>query len=125
MSLPTPKQPESQSVTGLVVGMALLAALVTALGSLWLSLGMDLKACNLCLYQRACIFCVVAVLAIGLLAQEGNATLIALLGLAPAAAAVAVAGFHNYLEYTGKLECPPGIANIGSAPQQAIVAEGI
>src|SRR5437763_499592 len=39
------------------------------------------------------------------------------------AAAVGVGAFHNYLEYTHQLECPAGIANVGTAPQQALVAE--
>jgi hypothetical protein len=125
MSSPTPPQPTSHPVTGLVVWTALLAALVAALGSIWLSLGMELKPCPLCYYQRACIFCVVAVLMIGMVAQERSAGLVALMGLGPAAAAVGLGAFHNYLEYTHKLECPAGIANIGTAPQQALVAEGV
>jgi disulfide bond formation protein DsbB len=125
----TPAVPQSPSppspITGLVVWTALLAALIAALGSLWLTLGMELKACPLCLYQRACIFCVVGVLTVGMMAQERSAGLVALMGLGPAAAAVGVCGFQNYLEHVGKLECPPGIGNIGTAPQQALVAESI
>ncbi len=128
MSSPAPTQPpqaEHYPVTGLVVWAALLAALVTGLGSLWLSMGMDLRACPLCLYQRACIFCVIIVLTVGMMAQERSAGLVAWIGLGPATAAVAICAFQNYLEHYGRLECPAGIANIGTAPQQALVAQGI
>jgi len=120
-----PPQSNSQPVAGLLIWPALLAALVTGFGSLWLTLGMDLRACPLCLYQRACVFCVIAILTVGVLARERHPKLLALVSLGPAAAAVAVCAYQNYLEQIGKLECPAGIANIGTAPQQALAAEAI
>src|SRR5436190_14879071 len=125
MSSPTAPPTTSHPVTGLLVWTALLAALIASLGSLWMSLGMNLVPCPLCFYQRACVFCVVAVLTVGMMAQERSAGLVALIGLAPAAAAVGIGAVHNYLEYMHQLECPAGIGNIGTAPQQALVAEGI
>jgi disulfide bond formation protein DsbB len=106
---------------------ALLVALTASAGSLWLTLGTDmkLKACPLCLYQRAGVFAAAAVLLIGFLARDRDVSLIALLALAPAAMATGVGVFHNYLMYEGKLECPPGIASVGTAPLQALAIEAI
>src|SRR5436190_2221701 len=43
---------------------ALLVALVAVAGSLWLSLGMNLKACPLCFYQRTFAMAVFGVLVV-------------------------------------------------------------
>jgi len=107
------------------IWLALLAAMAASVGSVWLSLGLELKACPLCLYQRACIFCTAGVLLIGLLLRRQEASAIGCIALAPAVAAMSVGVFHVYLESTGALECPPGIGKIGTSPQQALVAEAI
>jgi disulfide bond formation protein DsbB len=97
-----------------------LAALVVA-GSLHLSLGMGLKACPLCLYQRGFVIAALGSLLVGAVAGGRG---FALLGALPAVvAALAVGGYHIYLEAAGKLECPKGILGLGTAPQQAFVAE--
>src|SRR5436309_3284658 len=101
---------------------ALLVALVALAGSLWLSLGMHLKACPLCFYQRTFVMGVVGVLVMGLLTGARHSGYVSLLALPLAAGGVAVAGFHEYLEATGKLECPKGIADLGTAPQQSLAA---
>lgn len=111
--------------TSIRIWLALLAASAASAGSVWLSLGLELKACPLCLYQRACIFCTAAVLAIGVVSRKQEASAIGAIALAPAAAALGIGLYHVYLERTGALECPPGIANIGTAPQQAVAAEAI
>jgi disulfide bond formation protein DsbB len=103
----------------------MLAALVASLGSLWLTLGMGFKACPLCLYQRACIFATAAVLGIGVLMRERGEAGVCLAALPAAVAGLGVGVFHNYLEFSGKLVCPKGIGGIGTAPQQALVAEAI
>src|SRR5260370_8662109 len=48
------------------VWAALLVALIALAGSLWLSMGMGLKACPLCFYQRTFVMAPVAVLVFGL-----------------------------------------------------------
>ena len=50
-----------------LVWPSLLVALLALAGSLWLSIGLKLKACPLCFYQRTFVMGVVAVLGIGIL----------------------------------------------------------
>jgi len=102
--------------------LACAAALMTLAGSLWLSIGMDLKACPLCFYQRTFVMAIVAVMVIGLLSSRKVAGALTLLSLPLACAGLGVAGFHVALELNGTLECPDGILGLGSAPQQSLVA---
>ena len=95
-------------------------AVCGVVGSLWLSLGMNLKACPLCLYQRAFMASAAAVLLTGLLTDLRRSTILPLLALPAVFAGLGVAGFHEYLEMTGKLECPAGLFGVGSAPQQSV-----
>jgi hypothetical protein len=97
-------------------------AVVALLGSLWLSVGMGLKACPLCFYQRTFVMGVVAVLGVGLLTGPQYRSVLNLLALPMVVGGVGVALFHVYLELTGKLECPRGIMGIGTAPQQSLAA---
>jgi disulfide bond formation protein DsbB len=98
-----------------------LIAVVAAAGSLWLSIGMGLKACPLCLYQRAFVLSVAVVLTIGGLTGQfrEERSVLAVLCLPMALAGLGVAAFHVYLEFSGKLECPSGILEVGTAPQQS------
>jgi hypothetical protein len=82
---------------------------------------MGLKACPLCFYQRTFVMGVVAVLGIGVLTGQRHRGVLNLLTLPMVVAGVGVAVFHEYLEQTGKLECPGGIMGIGTAPQQSLV----
>ena len=100
---------------------AILATLIAAAatgGSLWLSIGMKLKACPLCFYQRTFVMAVAGMLITGLLARVERRTL-CLLAVPAAAAGFGVAGFHVWLEISGRLECPAGVMGIGTAPQQS------
>jgi len=63
-----------------------------------------------------------AVLVIGLLTEIRRSTILPLLALPAVFAGLGVAVFHEYLELTGKLECPAGLFGIGSAPQQSAAA---
>ncbi len=101
---------------------ALLLSLVALAGSLWLSIGMKLKACPFCFYQRTFVMSVVAVLVIGLLTGQRHRAVLNRLALPLVVAALGVAGFHVYLEVTGKLECPAGVLGLGTAPQQSLAA---
>lgn len=117
MSAPlTPEPSPSQGATW----VALLVALAGSAGSLWLSLGEGLQACALCYYQRSFILAIVGVLFLGLLTGAGKQTSLSLLALPLAAAGLSVAGFHFYLEKSGKMECPKGLYDLGTAPQQSV-----
>ena len=105
--------------------VALLVALVAVAGSLWMTLGMELKPCPLCYYERAFAMAAAAVLLVGLLSAAFRSSAVSLLALPCAAAGAGIAGWHEYLEYTGKLECPKGIFDIGTAPQQSVAALGL
>lgn len=101
--------------------LVLILASVASAGSLYLSIGLGLKACPLCFYQRS--FAIAALLV--------QATLIALDGLrSPRAcvtalplliAGLSVAAFHVYLVQTGKLECPLALFGWGDGPVQSYV----
>jgi disulfide bond formation protein DsbB len=115
------RTPPSTSTAPLTaVCLPLLVALVALAGSLWLSMGMRLKACPLCFYQRTFVMGVVAVLGVGVLTGERYRAVLNLLALPLAVAGFGVAAFHVFLELTGKLECPSGVMGIGTAPQQSL-----
>lgn len=97
--------------------ISLVFAVAALAGSLALSLGLSLKPCALCYYQRAFAMSLVAVLAIGLLAGAARPGRLA---LPIAVAGLGVALFHVSLELRGKLECPAGLLNLGTAPQQSL-----
>jgi disulfide bond formation protein DsbB len=105
------------------------AALVVAMaglgGSLYLSLGMELKACPLCFYQRTFMMSLVAVLVTGQVTGVARGGRLCLLALPLAVGGLGVAMFHVWLEIEGKLECPEGIAQQGTAPQQSLAAFGV
>jgi formate hydrogenlyase subunit 3/multisubunit Na+/H+ antiporter MnhD subunit len=86
-----------------------------------LSIGLKLKACPLCFYQRTFVMAVVAILGTGLLTGRRHRAVLNVLVLPLVVAALALAAFHVYVERTGKLECPAGVMGIGTAPQQSLV----
>jgi disulfide bond formation protein DsbB len=120
-SLPSVRTSASEAWTGANFWnwVALVIALAGLAGSLFLSLGMGLKACPLCFYQRTFMMGLVAVLGMGLL--TGNRGRLSLLALPLAVAGLGVAAFHVWLEISGTLECPQGLLGVGSAPQQSLV----
>jgi disulfide bond formation protein DsbB len=109
----------------LLVLSPLVIAVLALIGSLWLSVGMGLKACPLCLYQRTFVMGVVAVLGIGVLTGPGHRSVLNFLALPLAVAGFGVAAFHVFLELTGKLECPGGVMAIGTAPQQSLAVQTV
>jgi disulfide bond formation protein DsbB len=109
----------------LFTALALLASAVAVGGSLWLSMGMGLFACPLCFYQRAFAMSAMGVLVVGVLARMTAGPYLSLVALAPTTGGLGVAGWHVYLELTGKLECPQGLFEIGTAPQQSLAIFGI
>ena len=113
-------QPALPAPSGVLPWTTLIVALVTLGGSLGLSVGLGLKACPLCFYQRTFAMSLVGVLAMGLLTRTGSTATLSVLALPLATAGAGVALFHVSLEMSGKLECPPGLAGLGSAPQQSL-----
>lgn len=106
-----------------LVWLPFLFSLVALFGSLWLSVGMSLKACPLCLYQRTFVMGVVGVLGVGTLVGGRYRGVVPLLALPSAVGGLGVAVFQEYLELTGKLECPGGVMGFGTSPQQSLAVQ--
>jgi len=104
---------------------ALFIAVVGVLGSLHLSLGMELKACPLCYYQRAFIMSVAAILTFGMFLPGVPTAAQTVFALAPAFAGGAVAALHTYLAVSGDLECPIGITGSLVAPAESLIVYGL
>ncbi len=105
--------------------VALALAFVGTCGSVLLSVGMGLKACPLCFYQRSFAMSVLAVLLIGILADRARPALSSLIALPLAVAGLGVAAFHEYLVWSGVLECPLGLLGMGTAPVQSLALFGL
>ena len=101
--------------------LAFFVSAVGVVGSLYLSLGMDLKACPLCFYQRAFIMSVAAVLGFGLTLPGFPMAAATPLALAPATAGTWIAIRHVILDSTGVLECPIGVTGFLVAPQESLI----
>lgn len=99
---------------------ALVLSGLGAAGSVYLSLGLGLKACPLCFYQRSFMEGTFAVLAIGLAVDRHGQRLYCLLPVPLTFAGLAVALFREYLVVAGVLECPKGLLGLGSAPAQSL-----
>jgi disulfide bond formation protein DsbB len=119
-----PDAPSSARST-LLTGLAAVVALAALAGSLHLSLGMGLKACPLCFYQRTFVMGAVGVLCLGLLLPGVRRSAVNALALPMAVGGLGVAIWHCYLESTGFLECPHGLFGIGTAPQQSLAAHAL
>jgi disulfide bond formation protein DsbB len=119
-----PDAPSSARST-LLTALAATVALAALAGSLHLSLGMGLKACPLCFYQRTFVMGAVGVLCLGLLLPGVRRSAVNALALPMAVGGLGVAIWHCYLESTGFLECPHGVFSIGSAPQQSLAAHAL
>jgi disulfide bond formation protein DsbB len=98
----------------------LVVSLIGLAGSLYLSIGMGLKACALCFYQRTFIMGLFALVTVGLVVDRARAALLCLVSLPLAVGGLGVAAFHEYLVVTHKLECPAGILGLGTAPAQSL-----
>ena len=104
-----------------IVLVSLLLSLVGVAASLWLSIGMGLKACPLCFYQRSFMIAAAGALFFG--AGTGvvreRALALAIAAFATAAG-LGVAGFHVSLEMRKILECPKGLFDVGTVPPQSL-----
>lgn len=115
-----PDEPLTHNFRDLWTRGALFVAFLGVVGSLYLSLVMDLKACPLCFYQRAFMMAVAGSLAFGLFVHVPPATQ-SVLNLPAASGGGAIALWHSYLDWTGKLECPTGITGFLTAPQESLL----
>jgi hypothetical protein len=101
--------------------LAFFVSVIGVVGSLYLSLGMDLKACPLCFYQRAFMMAIAAIFAIGLFMPDVPAAALTPLALAPATAGGWIAIMHTYLVANGTLECPAGVTHFLLAPHESLL----
>lgn len=101
--------------------LALFIAIIGVLGSLHLSITMNLEACALCYYQRAFIMSTAAVLLFAMFLPGVPSSAVAVLALAPAFAGAAVAGHHAAAVWNGVLECPMGITGVLAAPVESLI----
>lgn len=116
-----PKAPEPR--LSIWERLALLAAGLTLVGSLYLSMGMGLNACPLCFYQRTFIMAVVGVLGVGTALRLSVAPgTLSLLALPLALSGLGVAAVHSSLVWSGVLACPKGVLGLGFAPEQSLAA---
>jgi hypothetical protein len=108
---------------GTAYTLATVTAAATVLGSLALSLVLELRACPLCFYQRSFAMAALGALILGLMVPVPGARSSAVAtALLCAAAGLGVAAFHVSLEAREILECPGGVFGIGSAPVQSLAA---
>jgi disulfide bond formation protein DsbB len=102
--------------------LALAVAFLATCGSVFLSVGLGLKACPLCFYQRSFAMGAFAVLLVGIFADRDRPSLHSLLAFPLAVAGLGVAAFHQYLVWTDVLQCPEGVLGLGTAPAQSLAA---
>jgi disulfide bond formation protein DsbB len=102
--------------------LALLVAVATSIGSVLLSLALQLAACPLCYYQRSFAFATLTVLVVGLGTGMTQQISLGALALPAALTGLLIAGFHASLELRGKMECPRGLSQTLTAPQESVLA---
>jgi len=100
--------------------LALAIALIGCVGTMYLSLGMSLKACPLCFYQRCVLFAIVAIVTLGWMIDHNRMDLYCLLCLPIHLMGLGIAAFHSWLAFANVLECPAGILGLGVAPYQSL-----
>lgn len=94
------------------LGLAWLVAAVATAGSLWFSEVADFIPCRLCWIQRACMYPLVAVLAVAALGSPSLARRARQLAVGLAGVGAAVATYHVFLERFPDLEagsCDPTV----------------
>jgi hypothetical protein len=99
---------------------ALAGAIFASIGSLYLSLVMGLKACPLCFYQRTFAYALAAVLGVGVVNLSEPASIL-LFAFPLIVGGFGVALFHSFMVWSKTLECPAGVANFRSAPEQSLI----
>ena len=118
MATATP--PDAPS-TSLWIPLALFASTIGVVGSLYLSIALDLKACPLCFYQRAFMMAAAMILFFGMALRGVPYAVLTPLALGSTVAGGGIAAFHVYLDGKGILECPIGATGFLVAPQESFV----
>lgn len=116
---PPPSSPGASRSLPVWNGIALALAAIASGGSVYLSVGLGLKACPLCIYQRSFAFAVLLVMFVHLLLDGRRSPRACLMSLPMVVSGLGVATFHVYLVQTGKLECPPALFGWGDGPIQS------
>lgn len=96
-------------------------SLLGTAGSLYLSVGMKLRACPLCFYQRSFVMAVFTVYLMAAWAGIQPSATWATLAWPLGVAGMGVAAFHEWLVLKRVLECPKGVGGLGSAPLQSLL----
>lgn len=86
---------------------------------LFLTIGLGLTACPLCITQRTLVMGVFMVCTAGLALARTHPGTSCFLALPLAFAGLGVAGYHQYLVVAGILECPPGLLGMATLPAQS------
>jgi hypothetical protein len=116
----TASPPPAEGKT-LWIPLALFVSVIGVVGSLYLSISLELKACPLCFYQRAFIMAAATVLFFGIWLRGIPQAALTPLALASTVAGTGIAGFHVYLDAKDILECPIGVTGFLLAPQESFV----
>lgn len=122
---PVPGSAREPDLKVLWTRLALFVAVVGTLGSLHLSIQMQLQACPLCYYQRAFMMSAAAVLLFAMFLPGVPTSAVAILALSPALAGAAIAAHHSALVWKGFLECPKGITGALTAPEESLLVFSI
>ncbi len=115
--------PENPSRSAFAAVSGLLAfgvAMMGSVGSVYLSIGLGLKACPLCFYQRSFMMAAAVSLLMSFWLDGVRSTRSCLVALPFAWAGLVVAAFHEYLVLNSKLECPPALFGWGDGPAQSL-----
>jgi len=116
-----PPRPRQSPLTWL----ALLLALAAVAGAGALSLALRKKACPLCIAQFAFVTGSAAILLFGIFSRELPRGVPSLLALPTTIAGVAISLLQSTYVARGTHECPPGVWDLGSAPQQSLAVLGL
>lgn len=101
---------------------ALVSAIASTAGSIYLSLGLGLIACPICYYQRTFAIAVLMILAIGVLSPLRATHHLNVLALAPTVGGMAIAMIHTWLDAVGQQICPQGLFGLGTSAQQSLTS---
>ena len=116
-----PSRSAFAAVSGL---LAFGVAMMGSLGSVYLSIGLGLKACPLCFYQRSFMMAAAVSLLMSFWLDGVRSTRSCFVALPFASAGLVVAAFHEYLVLNSKLECPPALFGWGDGPAQSLAVFG-
>ena len=101
---------------------ATIAAFAAVAGSVYLSMGLGLIACPICLYQRGFAMATFGILVVGLATKARESGYVNLFAFLPTVIGGLVAAVHSFLHLGGAQVCPKGLFGIGHTPEQSVVS---